>query len=229
MDAIFLLLTIGSGGQRLQHPGFRRGRLCEGTDVRCHGRRGPVFSLEAASLKALQDTCQAWGVGIQRRLEAPQDLRMEIQKEALQQTEADKLLGLEITEGYMYRPLKTSLQRFCDHPRDTSVFRAGHKLQKMSKSHLWFPVGGTGAGDGAERRFQGLPAETASGFLHHRRHPGRSARPGRFPPGRLRRSPAAAENAASASLTAIWTLQRRTGPYFLRRSWRTGGALPAGQ
>ena len=128
MDAIFLLLTIGQEVSDYSTRAFAEGDYVKGLMSDAMGDAA-LFSLEAASLKALQDTCRAWGVGIQRRLEAPQDLRMEIQKEALQQTEADKLLGLEITEGYMYRPLKTSCNVFVT-TADTSVFRAGHNCRK---------------------------------------------------------------------------------------------------
>lgn len=128
MDAVFLLLTIGQEVSDYSTQAFAEGDYVKGlmSDAMADAA---LFSLEAGSQRELRDACRGWKIGIARRLEAPQDLSMEIQKEALLQTEADKFLGLTITEGYMYRPLKTSCNVFVT-TCDTSVFRSGHNCRK---------------------------------------------------------------------------------------------------
>ena len=69
-----------------------------------------LFSLEEDIQKALREACAAWHLGILKRLEAPQDIPMEVQREVLSQTGAGELLGMELSQGYMFRPLKTSCQ-----------------------------------------------------------------------------------------------------------------------
>lgn len=127
LDVVFLLLTVGQAVSDYSSRAFSEGDYVKGLLADAMADSA-LFSLEAGSLGALKEACQSWGIGIQRRLEAPQDLRMEIQKEALLQTEADRYLGLSITEGYMYRPLKTSCSVFVT-TGDTSLFRAGHNCR----------------------------------------------------------------------------------------------------
>lgn len=128
MDAVFLLLTIGQEISDYSTRAFAEGDYVKGlmSDAMADAA---LFSLEAGSQRELKNACRDWNIGISRRLEAPQDLSMEIQKEALLQTEAGQLLGLTITEGYMYRPLKTSCNVFVT-TEDTSVFRSGHNCRK---------------------------------------------------------------------------------------------------
>lgn len=88
-----------------------------------------LFSLETDAQEELRQACREWNLGIQRRLEAPHDLAMEIQKEALLQLHADQALGLEITEGFMFRPLKTSCNVYVT-TSDIKMFNSQHNCRK---------------------------------------------------------------------------------------------------
>lgn len=129
-DAILSILTIGQeisdySTSAFQNGDYVRGMLADAmADV-------ALFSLEADAQEALRQACREWNLGIQRRLEAPHDLTMEIQKEALLQLRADQALGLEITEGFMFRPLKTSCNVYVTAP-DIKMFNPQHNCRKCT-------------------------------------------------------------------------------------------------
>ena len=126
-DAVLSILTVGQeisdySSRAFQNGDYVRGMLADAM------ADAALFSLETDSQKVLHSFCREWKLGIRRRLAAPQDLTMEMQREALIQLHADRLLGLEITEGFMYRPLKTSCSVYLTSP-DTQLFRVGHNCR----------------------------------------------------------------------------------------------------
>ena len=127
-DAVISILTVGQEISDFSTRSFEEGEYVKGMLADAMADAA-LFSLEKDSQEELRRDCARWGVGIRRRLEAPHDLTMEIQREAMIQTRADQLLGLEITEGYMYRPLKTSCNVYMT-TSDTAVFQAQHNCRK---------------------------------------------------------------------------------------------------
>lgn len=53
---------------------------------------------------------------------------MEVQREVLSQTGAGELLGMELSQGYMFRPLKTSCQIYLTTAEE-GIFRAQHNCR----------------------------------------------------------------------------------------------------
>lgn len=88
-----------------------------------------LFSMEAGLQRGLKAACKEWIRGIERRLEAPRDIPMEIQREAFWQCEAERTLQLGLTEGFLFSPLKTSCQIYIT-TENTDVFRAAHTCRK---------------------------------------------------------------------------------------------------
>ncbi len=84
-----------------------------------------LFSLEKDLTAALRECCRSRRVGVERRLEAPHDISMDVQREAWSFLELEKRYGIHITQGNMLDPVKTSCQVFVLTDRE-DVFRAGH-------------------------------------------------------------------------------------------------------
>lgn len=127
-EAIFLLATVGQEVSDLSTEKFAQGEYVEGMLVDAMADAA-LFSLEADIERELKKVCSRWKRGITRRLEAPHDIPMEIQKVAFEQTKAAEYLGMELSTGYMFRPLKTSCNVYLT-TEDMSVFRSQHNCRK---------------------------------------------------------------------------------------------------
>lgn len=111
------------GTQAFQEGDYVRGMLCDAM------ADSALFSLEGRMQEKLKEICKEHHVGIIKRLEAPHDISMEIQKEAWERLELEKRLGIGITSGYMFDPVKTCCQVFV-LTKDVSQFKAGHDCRK---------------------------------------------------------------------------------------------------
>ncbi len=67
-----------------------------------------LFSLEKEIVPYLKEECGRLQMGIGRRLEAPQDISMEVQKVIFERTGAREKYGMRITSGYMLEPVKSN-------------------------------------------------------------------------------------------------------------------------
>ncbi len=92
-----------------------------------------LFSLEGRMLEKLKAVCGEHGVGILKRLEAPHDIPMEIQREAWESLKLKETLGIDISCGYMFDPVKTSCQVFVIS-EDADTFKAQHDCRKCSNT-----------------------------------------------------------------------------------------------
>lgn len=96
-----------------------------------------LFSLEDTKLKKLKEICTANNIGISARLEAPHDISMHILKEAWERLDLSGRLGISITSGYMFDPVKTSCQVFVVS-EDTSEFNACHDCRNCPNTDCKF-------------------------------------------------------------------------------------------
>lgn len=129
-EAVFVLVTIGQGLSDYSTQAFLEGDYVNGMLADAMADAA-LFSLERGIQEQLRRYCVGWKRGIKRRLEAPQDIAMEIQKEVFAQTRAGELLGMELSAGYMFRPIKTSSQIYLT-TTDEKVFRAQHNCRTCS-------------------------------------------------------------------------------------------------
>lgn len=127
-DAIYILATVGQEISDCSTKGFEEGDYVRGMLADAMADAA-LFSLEDDIQRELREACSFWKLGVKRRLEAPHDLPMQIQKEALLQTHAEEFLGMELSEGYMFRPLKTSCQIYMT-TTDENVFKSQHNCRK---------------------------------------------------------------------------------------------------
>lgn len=128
--AVFLLVTVGKEISDYCTRAFASGDYVRGMIADAMADVA-LFSLEKELQEQLRNCCTEWGWGIARRLEAPKDLPMEIQREVFLQTEAEKYLQMKITDGYMFSPVKTSCQIYL-RSADPSVFRSAHNCRGCS-------------------------------------------------------------------------------------------------
>lgn len=88
-----------------------------------------LFSLEDKMLECLKNICRDRKIGVLERLEAPRDISIKAQREAWKYMNLKACLGIKITSGSMFDPIKTSCQIFV-LTKDGSVFYANHDCHK---------------------------------------------------------------------------------------------------
>ena len=107
-EALYVICTVGERLSGWSSELFRQGdcvraMLADAAADNC------LFQLDGQLREQISALCREHGRGIRRRLEAPQDAPMRIQKKALDVTGAAQY-GIGITEGFMYRPVKSGCQ-----------------------------------------------------------------------------------------------------------------------
>lgn len=125
---MYALLTVGEKISHSSTRAFAQGDYVRGMMLDAMADAA-LFSMEAGLQRGLKAACKEWIRGIERRLEAPRDIPMEIQREAFWQCEAERTLQLGLTEGFLFSPLKTSCQIYIT-TENTDVFRAAHTCRK---------------------------------------------------------------------------------------------------
>ena len=92
-----------------------------------------LFSLEQDMARYLREICEEHHVGIRKRLEAPQDISMEIQKEIWERLDLKNCLGIDITCGYMFYPVKTSCLVFVLDAEE-EIFEVQHDCSRCQRT-----------------------------------------------------------------------------------------------
>lgn len=137
--AVMGLFTLDAGtleGERNAHPASREKKtalllmvtLGEGIQEEIDGYYKKEDYLSHILLNAMADTylfeieknwkprlalyCKERGYGIVQRIEADPNRHMLLQKTAMEALEAEKRLGVKMTEGFMFSPVKTVLYAF---------------------------------------------------------------------------------------------------------------------
>lgn len=126
----YVVLSIGAKVSEASTKAFQtgdpvRGMICDAIAVEA------LFSLEESMQKDLKKACREHQVGVKKRLEAPQDLPMEAQKEAWEYLELKRRFGIGLSTGYMYDPVKTSCQIFI-LTSDQESFHAEHDCTRCT-------------------------------------------------------------------------------------------------
>lgn len=109
-EALYVICTAGPDVCEWYSRLFRegdcvKGMLADAIADEC------LFQMDRQLEEQVTALCRERGRGIKKRLEAPQDVPMEIQMKALEVTGAARD-GIDITGGLMYRPVKTVCQVF---------------------------------------------------------------------------------------------------------------------
>ncbi len=99
-----------------------------------------LFSFEEQLKSKLEDICRENNVGIGARLEISRDVSVKVQKEAWRQLELKERFGIDITDGYMFDPIKTLCQVFAVTD-DTACFNAHHNCGECPNVDCNFRIG----------------------------------------------------------------------------------------
>ena len=67
-----------------------------------------LFLFEEQLKKSIREYCNREGIGILKSYEAPNLIPLETQKDAYEALDAGNILGIEITGGYMLKPIKSN-------------------------------------------------------------------------------------------------------------------------
>lgn len=121
---VYAVMTIGRKVSQCSTEAFRGGDYVKGMLYDAMADE-MLFSLENSMIHQLREACQEHKMGILKRLEAPHDIPMAVQKEAWEYLELEKRFGIGISSGFMYDPLKTSCQVFV-LTEDEKTFKAQH-------------------------------------------------------------------------------------------------------
>lgn len=106
-DAVaYLMSTIGGGVEQLAKLYFDKKDYLSGMVLHAMAD-AYLFAMEPQLKKRLKEACNVRKVGVSKRLEAPANLPIESQNIAVQETDANRLLGVSLTEGMMLTPVKS--------------------------------------------------------------------------------------------------------------------------
>lgn len=121
---IFAVLSVGNAIKEQSTKYFREGDYVKGMLIDAIADAA-LFSLDDAMMDKLQAFCREHKAGIRKRLEAPHDIPMEAQKAAWETLHLKERFDIDISEGFMYDPVKTSCQVFILSDNEAE-FRAKH-------------------------------------------------------------------------------------------------------
>lgn len=105
-EFFYVMNTIGKGSELESAKRFEKGEYLEGMLIDAMAD-DYLFQMEAELEDVLREECAKRGRGIKRRLEAPGDIPMELQKIIYDETDAAKNCGMKISSGYMLDPVKS--------------------------------------------------------------------------------------------------------------------------
>ncbi|MGF7141775.1 uncharacterized 2Fe-2S/4Fe-4S cluster protein (DUF4445 family) [Anaerotaenia torta] len=125
---LYVISTVGAelshlGTRMFQRGDYVKGMLADAMADLC------LFDLEEQWQEHLRVYCAEKKVGIEKRLTAPHDLPMSIQKTAYESLNAEIELNMHITSGFMYDPVK-SVCHVLILSEDPLVFQAQHDCRK---------------------------------------------------------------------------------------------------
>ncbi len=88
-----------------------------------------LFSMEKAMEEPIRIACERRHQGIERRLEAPNDLPLEVQKVVWDVLQLKERLNIDLSRGYMFNPVKTTAY-FLVLSEDAKRFNIQHDCSK---------------------------------------------------------------------------------------------------
>lgn len=121
---LYSIATVGGeigelSGQFFSEDEYLKGMLVDAMADSC------LFGMEEDLKDWIKAECGKRGFGVSHRYEAPVNIPMEAQKVAYEAVNAKEHLGLSITSGYMFDPVKSNCQVFA-LTRNRQIFRLDH-------------------------------------------------------------------------------------------------------
>ncbi len=127
---LYGVVSIGGAISEQSTRGFEEGEYVRG--MLCDSIANQLlFSMEGRLIECLREICMEHQVGVLRRLEAPHDLPMTVQREAWKHLELEKRFGIGISSGNMFDPVKTNCNVYI-LTENPELFRAQHDCRRCS-------------------------------------------------------------------------------------------------
>ena len=130
---MYLLMTLGPEAEAESGRCFARGDYLEGMLLDAMAD-DYLFQMEDKVSEEMRLLCGRIGLGIQKRMEAPQDLPMAFHRRVLDICGVASEWDMSLSSGFMFAPVKTSCVVF-GLTKDTQVFRAQHDCSHCPAVH----------------------------------------------------------------------------------------------
>lgn len=130
-EVLFVLLTIGKKGPELVSRLFALGNYLAGM-VADAMLDDYLFQMDTAFRPRVIREAQRYGKGIAERLEAPAGIDISIQKAIHRELDAEHTMGVTITDGFMFDPVK-SLGIVYRLSENAEEFRTEHDCSKCGR------------------------------------------------------------------------------------------------
>jgi hypothetical protein len=122
--AIFVLMTIGDNISTLSKKYFSEGDYLLGMLVNAMAD-SYLFKMDDVLRCRIKASCLDRHFGIERRLDAPSEIPMQVQKDILDEIKAKEQLPIDVTEGYMFTTVKT-MGYILTLTKDETIDQSGH-------------------------------------------------------------------------------------------------------
>lgn len=129
--ALFCIESVGEDISRLSATFFDKGNYVKGMLADAIAD-DCLFQLDRRLEKRVKAICKEKNYGVIKRLEAPQDVPIEIQKTVWKVTRAEEEIGLKIKESYMLDPVKSNCQVYLLQ-EGCNEFRTEHDCSRCPK------------------------------------------------------------------------------------------------
>lgn len=130
--ALFCIESVGKDISRLAATFFDKGNYVKGMLADAIAD-DCLFQLDHLLEERVKAICKEKNYGVIKRLEAPQDVPIEIQKTAWEVTRAEEEIGLKIKESYMLDPIKSNCQVYLLQ-EGCNEFRTEHDCSRCPKT-----------------------------------------------------------------------------------------------
>lgn len=125
---LYYIITLGHEVQNYVSELFEEGEYLAGMLLNAMADEF-LFTAEDVILPQVKKFCMELGVGISNRMEAPKDIPLEFHSYIFRKCNLNEKLGMKLSEGYMFDPVKTSCVVF-ELSEDTSIFNGGHDCSR---------------------------------------------------------------------------------------------------
>lgn len=130
VPACYVIMTVGNKISEISSQYFEEGNYLAGMLTNAMAD-DYLLQLDDKVSKIVKSQCLIRHKGVIQRLEVPSDIPMEAQKVVLNETGADKLLNMQVTEGYMFTTVKTSCFILI-LTEDENIFKLQHNCKKCN-------------------------------------------------------------------------------------------------
>lgn len=127
---VYSILTVGGKLSAYSTEMFRQDEYVKGM-LADSLASAYLFAMEKEAFFLLKQECAVRHWGISNRLEIPADLPMETQMVIFCECQAERTLGMKISTGYMFDPVKSNGMIF-ELSKEESLFRTQHDCSKCT-------------------------------------------------------------------------------------------------